>query len=76
MEYDPYDMAHVGKIVEINGDEAKVNFNGITRSIKISLVNANVGDYVLVHAGYAIKVLNPEEVEEDLRDKIKSLLSD
>ncbi|QXJ35510.1 HypC/HybG/HupF family hydrogenase formation chaperone [Saccharolobus shibatae] len=76
MEYDPYDMAHVGKIIEIDGDEAKVNFNGIIKNVKISLINAKVGDYVLVHAGYAIKVLNPEEVEEDLKDKIRSLLSD
>jgi len=76
MEYDPYDIAHVGKIIEINGEDAKVNFNGVIRSVKISLVNAKVGDYVLVHAGYAIKVLNEEEVEEDLKDKIKSLLPD
>ncbi|BFH73968.1 HypC/HybG/HupF family hydrogenase formation chaperone [Sulfurisphaera javensis] len=76
MEYDPYDMAYVGRIIEIKGDEAKVDFNGIIRGVKISLVNAKVGDYVLVHAGYAIKVLNPNEIEEDLKDKIKSLLSD
>ncbi|QIW23923.1 HypC/HybG/HupF family hydrogenase formation chaperone [Sulfolobus sp. S-194] len=76
MEYDPYDIAHVGKIIEIQGEEARVDFNGIIRSVKISLVNAKVGDYVLVHAGYAIKVLNAEEVEEDLKNKLKSLLSD
>ncbi|MBB5254462.1 HypC/HybG/HupF family hydrogenase formation chaperone [Sulfurisphaera ohwakuensis] len=76
MEYDPYDIAHVGKIIEIQGEEARVDFNGIIRNVKISLVNAKVGDYVLVHAGYAIKVLNAEEVEEDLKNKLKSLLSD
>ncbi len=74
--YDPYDMAHVGKVVEIVGDEAKVDFRGVVRKVNISLVNAKVGDYVLVHAGYAIKVLDDKEIEEDLRSKIKSLLSD
>lgn len=76
MEYDPYDIAHVGKILEIKGEEAKVSFNGLIKYVKLSLVNAKVGDYVLVHAGYAIKVLDPKEVEEDLKQKLKFLLSD
>jgi len=75
-KYDPYDIAHVGKIIEIVDDEAKVDFKGVVRKVNISLVNAKIGDYVLVHAGYAIKILDEKEIEEDLRSKIKSLLSD
>jgi len=76
VDYDPYDMAHVGQIVEMKENEAKVCFQGVCRWVNVSLVEAKVGDYVLVHAGYAIKVLSEREVEEDIKLKIKSLLSD
>ncbi|MFP3219001.1 MAG: HypC/HybG/HupF family hydrogenase formation chaperone [Acidianus sp.] len=40
----------------------KYYFNGIRREVELSLVNAKIGDYVLIHAGYAIKVINEEDV--------------
>ena len=40
---------------------------GILREVDISLVDVKVGEYVLVHAGYAIQVLSQEEAEETLR---------
>lgn len=60
-------LAVPARIIEINGDLAKVDFGGgVVREVNISLVDAKVGDYVLVHAGYAIQVLEMEEAEEIL----------
>jgi len=44
-------LAVPAKILEINGDLAKVDFGGVTREINVTLVNVKIGDYVLVHAG-------------------------
>ncbi|MUM65083.1 HypC/HybG/HupF family hydrogenase formation chaperone [Acidianus infernus] len=74
MMYDPYDMAYVGKVIKINNEgSAIVDFNGIRREVELGLVNAKIGDYVLVHAGYAIKVINEEDVKDELKNFIKSL---
>ncbi|MBS7653806.1 MAG: HypC/HybG/HupF family hydrogenase formation chaperone [Candidatus Bathyarchaeia archaeon] len=60
-------LAVPAKILEINGDLAKVDFGGgVMREVNIMLVDARVGDYVLVHAGYAIQVLDEKEAEETL----------
>ncbi len=61
-------LAIPAKIVTIEEDEAKVDFgNGVLREVNIALVEARVGDYVLVHAGFAIQILSEEEAEETLR---------
>ena len=61
-------LAIPAKILEIQGDVAKVDFGqGIVRDVNVTLVEANVGKYVLVHAGYAIQVLDQEAAEETLR---------
>ena len=55
------------KIVSINGEEAVVDIGGVTRAVSIALTpEAKVGDYVLLHTGYAINVLNEEEAQETL----------
>jgi hydrogenase expression/formation protein HypC len=55
-------------ITEIENEEATVEIGGISRRISIYLTpEAGVGDYVLVHAGYAINIVEPEEAEETLR---------
>jgi len=57
------------KVVEIRGDMGIVDFgNGIRREIMLGLVNAKVGDYVLVHAGFAIKVLDEKSALEILKE--------
>ena len=48
-------------VKEINGDRAKLDYGGIIREANVSLVSPKVGDYVIVHAGYAIQILDPEE---------------
>ncbi|RLI22274.1 HypC/HybG/HupF family hydrogenase formation chaperone [Candidatus Bathyarchaeota archaeon] len=61
-------LAIPAKVIEVNGDIAKVDFGeGVLREVNVSLVEAKVGDYVLVHAGYAIQVLSREEALETLR---------
>ena len=56
------------KVVNIKGDGARVDFGeGVLREVNVMLVDAKVGDYVLVHAGYAIEVLSEEEALETLR---------
>jgi len=60
-------LAIPARVVEINGDTAKVDFGaGTMREVNISLVEAKVGEYVIVHAGYAIEVLDQKAAEETL----------
>ncbi len=59
-------LAVPGKIESIDGDNAKIDFGGVTRKANISLVDAEVGDYVIVHAGYAIEQLDEEEAKKSL----------
>jgi len=54
-------------ITSIEDKEANVEIGGITRRISLWLTpEARVGDYVLVHTGYAINVLDQKEAEETL----------
>ncbi len=59
-------LAVPGKITSIDGAVATVDYGGITRQANISLVEAEVGIYVLIHAGYAIEVLDEEEAKKTL----------
>ena len=55
------------KIISIEGDQADVDIGGVTRRVSIALTpEAEVGNYVLLHTGYAINVLNEEEAQETL----------
>lgn len=61
-------LAIPAKVIEIKGDTAKVDFGaGTMRDVNVSLVEANVGEYVIVHAGFAIEVLNQKAAEETLK---------
>lgn len=59
-------IAMPGKILEINGNRAKASFKGTEMNVNIRMVDAKVGDYVLVHAGCAIEVLSQSRAEEML----------
>jgi hydrogenase expression/formation protein HypC len=60
-------LAIPAKIVSVKEDKAKVDFGeGVLREVNVTLVNAKVGNYVLVHAGYAIEVLDEKEAQETL----------
>jgi hydrogenase expression/formation protein HypC len=57
-------LAIPGKIIEISsdGNTATVDFDGIQQKIIIALAkDAEVGKYAVIHAGYAIEIMNEEE---------------
>jgi hydrogenase expression/formation protein HypC len=55
-------------IKSINGHQAVVDIDGVTREVSIMLTpEARVGDYVLLHTGYAINVIDAAEAEETLK---------
>ncbi|MBW1933412.1 MAG: HypC/HybG/HupF family hydrogenase formation chaperone [Deltaproteobacteria bacterium] len=61
-------LAIPGKVLSIDGNTAKIDYGeGTIRNADISLVNASVGDYVIVHAGFAIQILDAEEAKETLK---------
>lgn len=57
-------IAIPGRIIMIDGDMAKVDFNGNLVDVNVALIDASIDDYVLVHAGCAIEVMNKEKAEE------------
>ena len=58
-------LAIPAKIVSIKGEEATVEIQGVHRKVIVSLVNdPRVGDYVLIHAGFAIRKWSEEDVRE------------
>ena len=55
-------------IKSIKGQQAVVDIEGVTREISLQLTpEAKVGDYVLLHTGYAISVIDEEEAKETLK---------
>lgn len=66
-------LAIPGKIVEIVDEEnqiAKVEVGGVKRNINIGMLDkeeARVGDYVLIHVGFAMSKINEAEAQETLR---------
>ncbi|MFX0034870.1 MAG: HypC/HybG/HupF family hydrogenase formation chaperone [Candidatus Hermodarchaeota archaeon] len=69
-------LAIPGKILEINGNSALVDFDGIKQNVIIALIqNPEVGKFVIVHAGYAIEVMNEKEALEAI-DQWKELAED
>ncbi len=56
------------KVVELlEGDQATVDVGGVRKAISLALVDGiTVGDYVILHVGYAIQKLDPEEAEKTL----------
>ncbi len=64
-------LAIPGKIVEIVDPEnhiAKVNVGGVKRNVNVGMLdNVIVGDYVLVHVGFAMSKVDEKEAEETLR---------
>lgn len=62
-------LAIPGKIIKLNDDAttALVDFDGIQQSVIIALImNPEIGNYVIVHAGYAIEQMNEKDAMEAL----------
>jgi len=61
-------LAVPAKVLEIKGDKGIVDFGGIRREVNLSLVdNVKIGDYVLIHVGFAIQKIEKKEAEETLK---------
>ncbi len=56
-------VASPGKIIEINADTAVVDYSGNKTNAALGIVDAKVGDWVLVHAGLVIQVLPDDEAQ-------------
>ena len=57
-------VAIPGKVIEIMENTAKVDFNGNIVNVSTGLIEPEVGQYVLVHAGCAIEVMEHEKAQE------------
>jgi hydrogenase expression/formation protein HypC len=56
------------RILKIDGDIAVVYSSGIERKIGVNFLrNPKIGDYVIVHAGFAIEKLDPVKAQETLK---------
>lgn len=67
-------LAVPGRIVSLNEEadalarSGMVDFSGIAREISLAYVpDAKIGDYVVVHAGFALSILDAEEALASLR---------
>jgi len=58
-----------GRVEQIDGTEAKVRFGGLLRKASLDLLgeDVSVGDYVIVHAGFALERIDEEEAEKTLQ---------
>lgn len=65
------------KIVEINDNLAKVEVGGTQRTVGLDIVDPKpkIGDYVIVHAGFAINVIDEDEAKITL-DYFREMLAD
>jgi len=76
LKYKAMCLAVPVKIVSLDGDEAETEIAGVRRRVSIVFTpEAKVGDYVLLHTGYAIGVIDETEAEETLKllEEIASL---
>lgn len=56
------------KIVQVKGNEGIAEFKGVKKKISLELLeNVKKGDYVILHAGFAIQKMEPEEALETLK---------
>jgi hydrogenase expression/formation protein HypC len=60
-------LAVPGLVESIDGDYAEVDFGGVQKKVCVSLIpDLMVGEYVIVHTGYAIEKLDKEEAKKTL----------
>lgn len=68
-------VAMPGEIIELKNDTAIVNFGKIQKEVMVTLIpDLKKGDYVLVHAGFAINKIEKEEALKTL-EIFKELIS-
>lgn len=61
-------LAIPGQVVDVRDGAATIDMMGVRRDISLSLTpSARIGDWVLVHAGFAIEVIDAEQAEETIQ---------
>jgi hydrogenase expression/formation protein HypC len=67
-----------GRVVDVNGLMATVDFWGVRRTVRLDVVDEPVrpGDYILNHVGFAIRRIPAEEIHETLKLYEELLLED
>lgn len=60
-------LAIPGKIVSIDGDQANIDFGGALKTANISMVEANIGQWAVIHAGFAIEIMDEDEAMETIQ---------
>ncbi|MBO4551989.1 MAG: HypC/HybG/HupF family hydrogenase formation chaperone [Candidatus Methanomethylophilaceae archaeon] len=60
-------LAIPGKVIAINGETGDIDFGGVTKQTNLSMVDAKIGDWVVIHAGFAIEVMDEEDAQETIR---------
>ena len=60
-------LAIPGKVIAINGENGDIDFGGVIKHTNLSMVDAKVGDWVVIHAGFAIEVMDEEDAQETIR---------
>jgi hydrogenase expression/formation protein HypC len=56
------------KVIKIEKDTATVNYGGVEKKVNISLIDSvKKDDYILIHAGFAIEILDKKSAEESLQ---------
>lgn len=69
-------LAVPAKIVKINNDSSTVEVGGVKKTASLILLDdARVGDFVIIHAGFAIRLLNEQDALEILAE-IRPLFTD
>ncbi|MDJ0845233.1 HypC/HybG/HupF family hydrogenase formation chaperone [Crocosphaera sp.] len=77
-------LAVPGKVVSISGDEpllrkGKVSFGGVMKEVSFAYVpEVKIDDYVIVHVGFALSILDEEAAEKSLAEfkEMEAILSD
>ena len=60
-------LAIPARVISVKGEKAQVDFGeGVLRDVNVTLVEVEIGEYVLVHAGYAIQKMDEKEAKETL----------
>ncbi|MCL2143360.1 MAG: HypC/HybG/HupF family hydrogenase formation chaperone [Methanomassiliicoccaceae archaeon] len=54
-------LALPGKIISVKDDTADVDFGGVVKQANITMVETKIGDWVVVHAGFAIEIMDEDE---------------
>lgn len=70
-------LAIPGEVLDVDGDEAVADFWGVEKAVRLDLVGRDVreGDYVLNHAGFAIRKI-PESEAKATKELYEGLLGD